>query len=1792
MSTSKWNAGRKASLLSSASGAVLLAGMAVMTPQQAVAQCVNAFGTVTCSGSSGDVTGTVPKVVVVPFGGGASYNLNIGTSSNTGTVQAAADGVTAVFLRSFNLNVTSGSSVTGGNGVVSTVTGNIVVDNKGEITGAAGDGIRIGTQAVVSGVTTPLPSVGNVTVTNTAGPNGQGLIKGSQNGISVFAIGELKIDNKGGIVEGTAGDGVQIGREFVISGTTTPLPSLGDATVTNTNGIISGGQNGISAFITGDLKVENTASNVTNGIISGTAGDGIRIGREVLISGTTTPVPLIGNATVSNTGGIIAGGQNGISAFLTGDLKVQNNAAGPLSGTISGGVNGIKLGTTSSGLPVPVIGNVSIQNGAGSSILGTTGSGIVGSASGQIEIANAVGGSIGGGTDAINVLSLLKDVNIENGGSIGGEQNGIIALALAGNVVLGGVDNGDGTFTYGDVDATAGTGVFAAAGGSVTIDAGAVDAGGTGVNLSSIIPGVDLGAIIGGATGVDLTGVDIGGGVVGIAVAGDAEVNLHGDVAVADGLFGGAAIALGDGAATVTLDDGKTIDPPLIGKLAATLGAGNATVNIGNGATVDADLIGAAGLSLGTGAVKVNVGNGSKIGSTPATTPLVGILTLDTSGSAGTEIKIGTGSTINGSVSAILAAATDAGATVVIDNKGSEIVGGGGIAPVIGVYSDSGNTINNQNGSYGGTGYRGTIRGVGSSPGDIAVLSAGGNLTLNNAGDIIGSVIAYTTGDDGDNLIDNQTGGTWTTSGLSVLATEGAGANIIDNATGATIQTSGTTVIAQIADIGGNQISNQGLMTLAGSTNFVQWTDEGINVVVNGASGVINATGLTTFALGTDKGANLLLNAGAINGENLAFTLLSGEGSNIVGNFGAIQASGTAVLTLGTEAGDNAVWNSGGITIDDVAVVTLGTKAGDNFVDNTGAFTVGDTSVFTLASGKGHNTVDNSNTFTGTGATVFTLGTVDGNNSLTNSGLFTVGDTSVFTLASGKGHNTVDNSNTFTGTGATVFTLGTLDGNNSLTNSGLFTIGDTSVFTLASGKGDNTVSNTNTFTGTGATVFSLGTVDGDNSLTNSGLFTVGDTSVFTLASGKGDNTVGNTNTFTGTGATAFTLGTVDGDNSLTNDGLFTVGDTSVFTLASGKGDNTVSNTNTFTGTGATVFSLGTVDGDNSLTNSGLFTVGDISVFTLASGKGDNTVGNTNTFTGTGATVFTLGTDEGNNSLTNSGLFTVGDTSVFTLGTLDGDNTIDNAGDFSASGTTVFTLATGNGDNFVHNAAGANFEVNGVTVFNFVDAGGSSLVENEGTFQSTGRTMFLGLDTFENSGLISMQNSHPDNGWGPAPYYGSSVGDVTYMSGNFNALSGSKLAIDAILAGRYNSASDLLVINGDVTGKTAVHVNFDPTVTAAYNPVGTPVVGVMNGGTVVGDFHLANGPIDRGLFTYDLFLDNPGTPAPDSAKAWVLANYADSSAYNLSEFTGLAQGIWNTTSDSWIDRAGDLRVSAQQGTADPTKKSGLWGRMIGSGADRSTDVTITPFADQSVKIDTGYNQTLWGFQAGIDHEFEGTVADGVLIAGVLGGIVTSKANFDNGESVKLSGPQVGVYASWVKGGLYVDGLVKGDFLKADYNIAGSDDKTDSTTIGVRVESGYRFLTSTGMFIEPNASLAYAHTKFDDINVAGTPVSFNNGDGLEGKLGARFGGSTLKDGVKYDPYVSVGIAGEMLSNHSVFFDSGPGLVVEDDAPDVFGEVGAGINIFSFKSGWTGFAKADLRFGDDYIGGTGKIGARWAW
>jgi outer membrane autotransporter protein len=437
-----------------------------------------------------------------------------------------------------------------------------------------------------------------------------------------------------------------------------------------------------------------------------------------------------------------------------------------------------------------------------------------------------------------------------------------------------------------------------------------------------------------------------------------------------------------------------------------------------------------------------------------------------------------------------------------------------------------------------------------------------------------------------------------------------------------------------------------------------------------------------------------------------------------------------------------------------------------------------------------------------------------------------------------------------------------------------------------------------------------------------------------------------------------------------------------------------------------------------------------------------------------------------------------------------------------------------------------------------------------------------------------------------------------------------LNVDTYLADSGTSAADRMKIDGNVGGSTGVVVN-DIGGTGAYNPNGVTVVDVT-GDASVANFYLANGPITKGLWDYDMFLnagnasgsygDGSSDACDGTDNCYVIASYANVTAYNIASLAAIGQNAWYRTADSWIDRSGDLREYQLSGGAGsgPTgpmsmasgasKENGIWGRIIGVDGGRDQMTTVYPFPNQAVSFDTGYDDTLWGFQGGIDHSFA-TNGGGTMVLGLMGGYYENKVAFNSGHTAHLTGPTVGVYANWINGGMYVDALLKADFLSAQFD--GQNDWTSGTSFGGQIEAGNRIRMANNTFIEPVASLAYVNTSFDSVDFYGTDVSFKNGDSLRGKIGARFGADWTNGNAKVSPYVGAFLGNEFMGDNTVLLESsGPDLTLHDDVSGIFGEVNAGVNIANLAGNATVFAQGSYIFGGDYTAGVGTGGVRFQW
>jgi hypothetical protein len=562
------------------------------------------------------------------------------------------------------------------------------------------------------------------------------------------------------------------------------------------------------------------------------------------------------------------------------------------------------------------------------------------------------------------------------------------------------------------------------------------------------------------------------------------------------------------------------------------------------------------------------------------------------------------------------------------------------------------------------------------------------------------------------------------------------------------------------------------------------------------------------------------------------------------------------------------------------------------------------------------------------------------------------------------------------------------------------------------------------------------------------------------------------------------------------------------------------------------------------------------------------------------------------TINNSGFLSAN--SLFAIDTVGASTTIVNSGTILG-----FVDLTDEGDTFTNQKGGA-FEARKISDF----GAGFDLFTNRGTVHAAGDpsakefTAFINLEEFINAGLISMVDGR--------------AGDVFLIDPSdpveFIALSGSKLAVDAEL-GAPGSKSDILEIDGNVTGKTAVIVN-DTGHGGAFNKAGIPVVKVA-GSVGPKDFFLKGGPIDAGFFTYDLFFD-PGSP-----NVFLLKSALGQSAFVLPQLLTGMQDLWHTTSSTWFDRTADLRMALYGGDAAALTQAppsylvapsnsypgagyrtiypGLWARGSLANLSQEDSVNFKSFGPATAHLNR--DQRTGDFEGGFDFGKRDLFTPGdALIFGVLGGFVLSELDYHQlAQSFDFTGGQAGAYATYLNGGLFVDTLLKADILKLDpKNAAGFGDSLDAHNIGVRVDSGYRFGGfRPGLFFEPLATISVVDSEIDSFTANSNRVSFDDGTSVRGRLGLRIGTNIRAGEMTVEPFVIGSVWHEFEdSNQSRLISSGTLFNLTDNLEGTWGEVSAGANLVNIGMGASGFAKVDVTLGDNVDGVGGQVGVRYKW
>jgi outer membrane autotransporter protein len=548
-------------------------------------------------------------------------------------------------------------------------------------------------------------------------------------------------------------------------------------------------------------------------------------------------------------------------------------------------------------------------------------------------------------------------------------------------------------------------------------------------------------------------------------------------------------------------------------------------------------------------------------------------------------------------------------------------------------------------------------------------------------------------------------------------------------------------------------------------------------------------------------------------------------------------------------------------------------------------------------------------------------------------------------------------------------------------------------------------------------------------------------------------------------------------------------------------------------------------------------------------------------------------------------------------TVGGDSALSLAFTGASLTTDHFELQAGTGyyaPLFTGNDAGLLANYGGL-----LDVSGGGLASNT-TITAQGPSTYL------NNGTILLTDGFADD---QHNIVGNYVGGATFGGPNGG---GGNLLLDTYV---YNAASatDLLTINGNVSGTTTIYVNNlnegAGTFTGHADGDGIRLVDVT-GNSPVDGFQLAQNQFSGGrellvgAFSYQLVQSQSGPTAGDE----FLQSSLLESVPGYVTVSSAAQRHFYAGVDTLYKRLGELKQQdALEGRnadlAMPTKAPAyvpapapqfqMWGRGGGS--------------DLSYEVDKGWNfdQQTYGFQIGGDYTFD--LTDARVSIGAFGGYGWSDADvygdFGSRSRLKLDGWNAGAYATirQVGGsapgvGGYADFVFKYDSLDVDINADRQLENalsitanTNASVWGGSGEVGYGFDVGSGFVIQPQAQLTYANVSQDDYTDSyGLRIRPEDADSLIGRLGIQLQ-TTIPgiNGQSFTPWAVFNVLSEFMGDNDT---NVAGTVLTSDIGGTWYNAGLGFNA-AITENVALYGSGEYNFGDvEGWAGTGGIKVRW--
>ncbi len=344
-------------------------------------------------------------------------------------------------------------------------------------------------------------------------------------------------------------------------------------------------------------------------------------------------------------------------------------------------------------------------------------------------------------------------------------------------------------------------------------------------------------------------------------------------------------------------------------------------------------------------------------------------------------------------------------------------------------------------------------------------------------------------------------------------------------------------------------------------------------------------------------------------------------------------------------------------------------------------------------------------------------------------------------------------------------------------------------------------------------------------------------------------------------------------------------------------------------------------------------------------------------------------------------------------------------------------------------------------------------------------------------------------------------------------------------------------------------------------------------------------------------------------------------------------IINTVNTAFLTNTTSF-VSAPGGAQADQTSGGVWARAIAGSVDSKSDSTSTadltkttgifapPFlATGTQNCHQENKQDYAGFQVGADLGKLNLGSTGVnWHFGITGGNFYARAQeqtlpgsataFPTGDlKGNFEVPFVGVYSVFTAGNFFTDAQLRMDFYRSTASSAEqhfSGVKGEAQGLSFTTSTGYRVGLPSNWFIEPSIGGVLSQTKVDPIVTpwdAGGGIStlrISEINSVLGRATVRIGTSFTEGNYTWQPFVTASIlhefAGSVTSTQTIstsdpFYDKAVFTTVTERV-GTYEQVGLGTAVVIGNTGWLGYGRGDVKFGENVNGWGLNFGVRHQW